>query len=153
MNKNSFVFLYAGSRIYAEYFISDIITITDKDKKEMNILVFYPKLNNQEDNNNNLDNSKIKSKEVICPNCFEQSKIKIKNYKIFLSECKNGHLVDDIIFKNFEKTQKIDLKDIKCNICNKKIELILLKMNFINVLLAIKIYVKNVDLTTKNCII
>lgn len=95
MNKNSFVFLYAGSRIYAESFISDIITITDKDKKEMNILVFYPKLNNQEDNNNNLDNSKIKSKEVICPNCFEQSKIKIKNYKIFLSECKNGHLVDD----------------------------------------------------------
>ena len=77
MNKNSIICLYYGLRLNTESFISDIITITDKDRKEMNIRILYPILNNQDDNNNNLDNSKIKSKEVICPKCFEQSNIKI----------------------------------------------------------------------------
>ena len=46
MNKNSIIFLYYGLRLNTESYISDIITITDKDRKEMNIRILYPILNN-----------------------------------------------------------------------------------------------------------
>ena len=116
INKDSIVFLYAGSKIKTESLLSDIITDTDKDRNEMNIMVFCPIINQQDDENN----SKIKSREIICPKCFESMNIKIQNYKIFLSNCKNEHIIKELTFKNFEKTQNIDLKNIVCNICNKK---------------------------------
>ena len=44
---------------------------------------------------------------------------KIKNFKITLEECKNGHKINDILFSEFLKGQNIDLKKIKCEICKK----------------------------------
>ena len=79
----------------------------------MNILV-----NSFLNNHQNETNSIIKSNEVICPKCLEEIKLKIKNYKISLYECKNGHNIDDIYFKDFLNTQNIDLKKIICNNCN-----------------------------------
>ena len=116
INKDSITFLYAGSKIKTESLLSDIITEIDKDSNKMLIMVFYPIINQQDDENN----SKIKARELICPKCFESINIKIQNYKIFLSNCKNEHKIKELTFKNFEKTQNIDLKSIICNICNKK---------------------------------
>ena len=45
--------------------------------------------------------------------------MKIKDYKISLFECKNGHKIDNLSFDEFEKTQNIDLSKIICNICKK----------------------------------
>ena len=67
------------------------------------------------DNRNNYINSLIQSKEIICPKCLEIINIKIDNYKLSLYDCKNGHKLNDINFKDFPITQKIDLKNIICN--------------------------------------
>ena len=83
----------------------------DKTRKKMSILVF------DIDNDNINDNTKIKSKKIICPECNEDIKMNIKDYKINLKECKNNHKINNILFNEFEETQMIDLKNIKCGIC------------------------------------
>jgi len=112
-DKNSLCFLYGGSIIKEQSLLSQIATREDKRRNQMNILV-----NSFLDNKQNETNSIIKSKEVICPKCLEEIKLKIKNYKISLYECKNGHGISDIYFKDFLNTQNIDLKKIICNNCN-----------------------------------
>ena len=61
----------------------------------------------------------IQSKDIICPKCNENILIIIKDYKINLYNCKNGHKINDILFNEFENTQKIDISKITCINCNK----------------------------------
>ena len=69
--------------------------------------------------NENQNNGKklIRSKNIICPECGEDIKIKINNYKIDLFECKNNHVIKSLSLNEFEKIQMIDLTKIKCDIC------------------------------------
>ena len=80
----------------------------------MNILVFEKKRTTiyQEKN--------IQLKEIICPTCQENTFINISNYKINLNQCQNGHILNNILFKDFNETQKIDISKIKCDICKIK---------------------------------
>ena len=52
---------------------------------------------------------------IICPECKESILINIKNYKINLSKCKNGHEIKNILLKDYEKTQYIDISKINNN--------------------------------------
>ena len=58
------------------------------------------------------------SKDIICPQCKENCLINLKNYKIDLINCVNGHSLKNIYLDEFKKTQKIDESQIKCNNCN-----------------------------------
>lgn len=60
----------------------------------------------------------INSKDIICPTCKETIKMKIKGYKIYLYDCKNGHNKDNILLDKFENTQNINESEIKCSVCN-----------------------------------
>ena len=75
------------------------LQIHDKARKKMNILVV--------DNSNieyDSNSSMIREKNIICPICSENIKIKkIENYKIDLYECKNNHKYN-ISINELEKT-------------------------------------------------
>jgi signal recognition particle GTPase len=58
-----------------------------------------------------------KSKNIICPECNENIRIRIYGQKIFLYECKNKHKKNDLLLTQFEKTQYIDESKIICNVC------------------------------------
>jgi len=110
-------FLYNSNIIDEEDFylkFEEIINEDDKIRKEMNILVFEKKRTTiyQEKN--------IQLKEIICPTCQENTFINISNYKINLNQCQNGHILNNILFKDFNETQKIDISKIKCDICKIK---------------------------------
>ena len=60
----------------------------------------------------------MKSKEIICPICKENIRININNYKIRLFECKNGHIIKNILLNEFENSQYINELLIKCDKCN-----------------------------------
>ena len=90
---------------------NEIINNNDKIKNEMNILV-------DELNENRKINNLIQSKEIICPECGENIKINIKNYKIILYECKNKH-TKILKFNEFNKSQNIDESKIICKECEK----------------------------------
>ena len=66
---------------------------------------------------NQSNQNSINFKSIICPECGENTKIKIEDFKINLFGCKNGHNIKNILLENFEKTQKFDNSKIICNHC------------------------------------
>ena len=87
----------------------------DTKINKMSIIV-----NNKLDGNSDEEEeSLIKSKYIICPECKESARILINDYKIEIFECKNGHKINNISINDFEKKQKIDDSKIMCNDCNK----------------------------------
>ena len=109
-NKNIF-YTYDGKiGINEELTFEEIANREDKGRSKMNIIVFE---NEFEINTNDI----IKSKNIICPDCKENIKMDIKDYKINLYECKNGHRFENILLNEFEETQNIDLSNIICDIC------------------------------------
>ena len=114
LEKNNLFFLYsanAGSQFNEELTFEQMANSLDKERKSMNILV-------QEINRSTFDNNSfVKSKHIICPICFECIKMSIRNYKIFLYDCKNGHTINNILLKELEDKQKLDYSKIICDKC------------------------------------
>ena len=96
----------------------------DKKRNKMNILVY-------ENQPEIIINNKIKSKNIICPECKENIKMDLKDYKINLYDCINGHRTDNILLNEFEETQMIEQDKIICEICQKNKKLIPMKINFL----------------------
>ena len=106
-----FIYLYRGEKINEELLLNEIISIDDKDSKEMKILVYSM----------NESFEKNQFSKIICPNCKEDAQIKIENYKIKIYGCINNH--EEIIKLNeFIESQYIDKSNIICNIYKKNNE-------------------------------
>ena len=103
------MYLYNGNKIDDENKAVEQIT---KDKT-FTILAF--------DADNVPINEKVitKSNEVICPECKCCAFLTLKDYKLNLTCSKNGHSLNNILIKDFSKTQGIDNDKIICNICKK----------------------------------
>ena len=100
-------FLYRGFRIAGELKLE---SINNKDK-EIQIYVAEINTNKREEI--------IQSRDMICPECEENCLLTIENYKINLNNCKNGHILPNILFEEFNDTQKINELTILCNDCKK----------------------------------
>ena len=136
IDNDDLVFNYNGNIINKESKFEETIDEKDKTTNTINILVNDINKNKIEDNNIKMENNInkennikienvnekeiIKSNEIICPQCGNITKIKIDNYNINLYDCKNNHNNNNIIFKEFENTQKIDLSKIICDFCKEK---------------------------------
>ena len=109
IENNSVYYLYNGNKLDKDMKLEEIIGKNDINN-DIKIIV------NSIDNikNNNL----IKSKYIKCPECKEDIRIKINDYKIKLYECKNKHNIDNILLEEYENIEKIDISKIICNICN-----------------------------------
>ena len=57
------------------------------------------------------------SKYIICPECQENTRINIINYKINIHGCKNNHNINQLSINDYKITQNINTKKIKCQIC------------------------------------
>jgi len=109
LEDNNFLYIYNGDKINEELALNQIIV--DKNENKINILVYNNKIDKNE--------KEIISNEIICPICKENILINIKDYKINLYECKNGHKIDNLSLNEFENIQKIDLSQIICYECYK----------------------------------
>ena len=100
---NLIYFIYNGMQLNLELTLIQQINNIDKKRNEINILV-YEKLKSTL-----IINDGIKeSKEIICPKCKENCKIKINDYKIKLYDCKNNHEINNILLDEFNNTQNIN---------------------------------------------
>ena len=114
-NNKNLIFTYDGKvGINEELTFGEISNTEDKTRNKMNVLVYE---NEFEIRDKDIDI--IKSKNVICPECKENIKMEIKDYKINLYDWKNGHKFEDIPLNEFEETQNIDRLKIICDICKK----------------------------------
>ena len=53
-----------------------------------------------------INEDELTSKYIKCPECGENVKMKIKDYKISLYDCKNRHEINNILFNKYEYYQK-----------------------------------------------
>ena len=81
---NSIYFIYGGKQLNLELTFNEQANAMDKNSNEMCILVYETK-NSTIINENN---SKKISKEIICPICHENCRIKINDFKIKLFDWK-----------------------------------------------------------------
>ena len=107
-------FLYNGAVLNNELLtFEQLANQDDKLRKKMTITIM-------DDTSSDIKKKEIiKSKNIICPKCNENIRMDIKEYKMNLSKCKNGHNIENILFNEFEETQNINLTEITCDICKK----------------------------------
>ena len=112
-NINTLFFLYNGNQINIDLTFNEQANLEDKNKNEMNVLVF------EKEKNANLQKELKLSKVIICPKCNENCRINIQNYKVKLYECKNNHEINNILLNEYYNTQNINESNIICENCNK----------------------------------
>ena len=108
-------FLHNGERLNLDLNLTfdDEANSIDKDSNIMTFLVY------QSSNSiNPFKNELQKSKDIICPECSDNCRINIRNFKIKFYGCKNKHRINNILLDEFNNTQLINNSLIKCNICN-----------------------------------
>ena len=113
INRNEIYYFYDGKgeeNFNKQLTFNQIANKLDKERKRMNIIVIDKEKTTE-------NKSKIKSKNIICPECKEDIKMNVKNYKINLFGCKNNHQINNILFTEFENTQIVDLKNIIFELC------------------------------------
>ena len=108
INKNNKYYLYNGQIINPELIFKKCANSLDRSRNYMNIIVIE-----EQDSNNSL----IKSNFIICPECYESAFFSIKNFKINIMCYKCGHQTKDLQLMEFEKTQYKDESKIKCDEC------------------------------------
>ena len=109
--KDSVYFLYSGKQLDDDLIFIEAANNLDKISKVMKIQAFDTLIEKE-------SSSLKKSKNIICPECFETAHISIDNtFKISIYDCKNQHKTENIQLKQFDKTQYIDLAKIICDKC------------------------------------
>ena len=111
---DNLLFIYGTEEINDKLNFIQIANEEDRKRKEIKISVEEIKKEESEENS-------IELREIICPKCKEGMRMEIKDYKINIYDCKNGHKKSNILFKDFEKSQKIDKSKFICNICYKNV--------------------------------
>ena len=106
-------FLYSGKPLELNLTLSQAMNSLDKERKTMSIMVID--IEDKKESKN-----LIESPFVICPTCKEPAKFEINNYRIKIYNCKNGHINDNILLSEYEKTQLIDESMIICDGCKIK---------------------------------
>jgi len=112
LNENEINYFYdgkGGSQFDKNLTFNEMANSLDKERKKMNVLVIA---NEQED-----DKKLVRAKNIICPECGEDIKMKIEEFKINLFDCKNKHKIKNISLHEIENKQKLDLVKIKCGFC------------------------------------
>ena len=93
-------YLYNGGLINSEELTFEQIANTfDLSRKKMAITIVDDIFK---------EKKKDFKKPIICPECHESIRMDIKDYKINLFKCKNGHNIENILFNEFEDTQRIN---------------------------------------------
>ena len=106
-------FLYNSEKINDNYSFAQQANQQDIKRNLMTITVYEKYC---------IKNNIIKYKEIICPECGENSLINVDNYKIMLYNCKNKHVKSNIFFDEFKNIQYKDNSKRICNKCNNEIK-------------------------------
>ena len=111
-DENSVYYLYQGNQVNldSDITLNELLGNNNSNIDSINILVNKVEVPIQ------TEKVFYTPKFIICPQCGENARIKINNYKITLDKCKNNH-TNNISLEQFEESQKIDLSAINCEKC------------------------------------
>ena len=115
IDPKSVCFLSNGKNLSPELTVESLMSGNNKQDKKMQVLVY-----SLVDENKNNEPIMVKSKDIICPICYEPCRIKFEDYKIKLYDCPNNHETNNIPISEFQNKQNIDLSKIICIQCKEK---------------------------------
>ena len=98
LEPNNTYFFANGRIINPEDKIENQISPLNKENKKFKVLV-------QLIERTTILNEFVKSKDIICPSCYEPCRIKFENYQIYLFGCINSH-TNNFKIKDFFGSQK-----------------------------------------------
>ena len=101
------VCILVNGKINPEGTVESLMTPINKEKNTLSVIV-------ESFDNSNEEKKLIKSKDIICPECYEPCKIKLEENKITLYDCPNKHKKEKIKVLDLPSTQIIDLNKIVC---------------------------------------
>ena len=113
IQRDDIIFMYNGVQINENLSFTQQVNDDDNNRKKLNIIVAEIV-----DNKDEPKQSEVISNYLICPECYDNIILNIKNYKINY-KCKNNHTKNQMMLNEYEKLQKIDLTKIKCEQCEK----------------------------------
>ena len=108
-SQNDFYYIYKDNEVYEEFTFNEQANEFDKIRKRMNITV--NKITENKEINEML------SKEIICPECQENTLLNIQDFNINLFGCKKTHKINNLTLYKFEESQKIDSSKFICSQC------------------------------------
>ena len=111
---NLIYFIVNGKKINFEFTFNEEQGKVNKDNNEMKIIVF--------DFDLTIYFNKDR-KEIICQECKENCKIKIRDYKGELHNCNEKPKKNNILLDEKNNAEKIDESNTICNICKQNISL------------------------------
>ena len=109
------MYLYGGNKIDENSTFEENINMDDKEKSEITLIV-----EDIEEGSILKLNNKYKTEDILCPKCGENIFLRIKDYKINLYGCKNGHNIKAILLAKFENTKLMDPSNTLCGECKEK---------------------------------
>ena len=113
IDMNKVVFIYSGNTLNPDLTLAKTINKIDKERKKMIIMV--------SDIGIEPDNKSIFiSPQAVCPVCKEHARYELKNHRLKIYNCKNGHTTEDLLISELENTQLIDESKIICDGCKIK---------------------------------
>ena len=101
------LFLYSSNKVNYDLTCFQKPNSADKIRNQINVLVYS--------NENNICPDNLISKDIICPKYKETSKLKLKDYKDCLYDCKHKYITNDISLDIYENTQ--DISNVICDEC------------------------------------
>ena len=105
-------FLYNGGKIDYLLTFNELANENDKKDGKMNVLVYHQ-------DEDNINENIILSKDIICPKCQEICLLKLKDYKMSFYDCKKNERLDNILLDEYEYIQQIDQSEIICDDCKR----------------------------------
>ena len=111
-DKSNIQFLFNGSILNEQKNVEQL-------PKNSNGLIIV--IANDTSSSNQSAQTKIKSKEVICPKCLEAATVSIDDeYKISIVNCRNNHETKNLNISEFDGTQMFDMSKVICDQCKEK---------------------------------
>ena len=116
INNDCIYFVYLEGKLNKKLTLYEQVESLHKDNNKINILV-YEKTDTSLKNMNNRNN-KLKTSK--CPKCGQNCRIKIKDYKITLYDCKNSHKSEDILLEEYKNIRNSSQSNIECKNCGQE---------------------------------
>ena len=110
IDKNKLTFVCNGNQVNEELPLSQF-PLNENETTRIVLALDIVEENNEE--------CMKKSDNIICPQCKESIVISVKDYKVSLFQCKNGHKIENLSLSKFNETQNIDISQIFCGVCGK----------------------------------
>ena len=111
-NISDIFFLYNGGPIDLQATFKDQASKADKENQRMKIIA-----QTLSDSDSPTEKVLSKSKDIVCPQCGELCFFHLRDHKISLVGCKQGHKEENIALADIEQTQMIDESTIVCQSC------------------------------------